>query len=82
MDNLDDSYINKNFSYGENHSNTIALDLPFTINRDSDGWWHFEPKYQNAFFWNYDGNRIYIKKGTDIPYFIKRAFKLFEIKFV
>ena len=43
MDNLDDSYINKNFSYGENHSNTIALDLPFTINRDSDGWWHFEP---------------------------------------
>ena len=39
-------------------------------------------QYQNAFFWNYDGNRIYIKKGTDIPYFIKRAFKLFEIKFV
>lgn len=29
-----------------------------------------------------DGNRIYIKKGTDIPYFIKRAFKEFEIKFV
>ena len=83
-DNLVDSYIDKNFSYGKNHSNAIALNLPFTIIKDSDGWWSFKLKYQGVFYWNYVGhtNQIYVKKGTDIPYFIKKASKSFEIKFV
>ena len=83
VDNLDDRYIDR--KCGEQFD-TFAMDLPFTVIKTPEGWWSFKPKRINAYSWTMSifmqRYPLYIKKGTYIPYFIKRASELFyEIKF-
>lgn len=83
MDNLDNRYIDR--KYG-GRFDTFAADLPFTIIKTLEGWWNFKPKWINAYSWTLSEFMqrypLYIKKGTDIPYFIKKASEMFyKIKF-